>query len=89
MHWQYSTGGKTRLGRITKRGDKYLRTLLVHGSWAVIAGLGEKSDRLSNWLRDTATRRGYNRAAVAVAAKNARIIWAMLMAKTEYQVKTC
>uniref|UniRef100_UPI00131BF345 transposase n=1 Tax=Thaumasiovibrio occultus TaxID=1891184 RepID=UPI00131BF345 len=49
---QYSTGGKPRLGRISKRGDKYLRTLLVHGARAVITNLGEKEDKLSTWCRE-------------------------------------
>ncbi|WP_182029242.1 IS110 family transposase, partial [Vibrio sp. B1FLJ16] len=72
---QYSTGGKPRLGRITKHGDKYLRTLLVHGARTVIANLGDKQDRLSQWCRGVLERRGMNRAIVALAAKNARIIW--------------
>lgn len=49
---QYSTGGKTRLGRITKPGDKYLRTLLIHGTRAVLATLRNKQDRTSCWLRE-------------------------------------
>lgn len=82
---QYSTGGKTRLGRITKRGDKYLRTLLVHGARTVIANLGDKQDRLSQWCRRVLERRGMNRAIVALAAKNARIIWSLLHNQTEYE----
>lgn len=84
---QYSTGGKIRLGRITKRGDKYLRTLLIHGTRAVIAGLADKNDRLSCWVRELVARRGYKRAAVAMAAKNARIIWALLMNQTEFKTQ--
>ena len=75
---QYSTGGKTRLGKITKRGDVYLRTLLVDGSRAVLARVGEKTARQAAWLRSLIERRGFGRAAVAMAAKNARTIWAML-----------
>ena len=82
---QYSTGGVTRLGRITKRGDKYLRTLLVHGARAVVARAKSKTDWLSQWVNDLIERRGMRRAIVAVAAKNARIIWALLTHKTEYQ----
>ncbi len=82
---QYSTGGKVRLGRITKRGDKYLRTLLIHGTRAVIAKLPDKNDRLSRWARELVERRGYKRAAVALAAKNARIIWALMMNQTEFK----
>jgi transposase len=82
---QYSTGGKTRLGRITKQGDPYLRMLLIHGTRAVLATLGEKQDRVSGWLRALIARRGYKRAAVALAAKNARIVWAMLARGEDYR----
>jgi transposase len=82
---QYSTGGKTRLGRITKQGDVYLRTLLIHGTRAVIAKLVEKDDRLSRWVRSLVERRGYRKAAVALAAKHARIIWAMLAKDAPYR----
>lgn len=83
---QYSTGGKTRLGRITKQGDKYLRMLLIHGTRAVLAALRDKQDRTSCWLRELIARRGYKRAAVALAAKNARIVWAMLTRGEAYRV---
>lgn len=82
---QYSTGGKPRLGRITKHGDKYLRTLLVHGARTVMANLRDKQDRLSQWCRSILERRGMNRAIVALAAKNARIIWSLLHNQTEYE----
>lgn len=75
---QHSSGGKARLGSITKAGDAYLRSLLVLGARAVIANLGEKQDRLSRWVRGLVERRGYWRAAVAIAAKNARMAWAVL-----------
>ena len=83
---QYSTGGKTRLGRITKQGDKYLRMLLIHGTRAVLATLKDKQDRMSCWLRELIARRGYKRAAVALAAKNARIVWAMLTHAQDYRL---
>jgi len=82
---QYTTGGKIRLGRITKRGDVYLRTLLIHGTRAVLAMLKDRQDRVSCWLRELVDRRGYKRAAVALAAKNARVIWALLVKGTEYE----
>jgi len=82
---QYSTGGKTRLGRITKQGDVYLRTLLIHGTRAVLARVGERTDRASSWVRSLIERRGYKRAAVALAAKNARTIWAMLAKNQAYR----
>ncbi|MBP0623389.1 IS110 family transposase [Cupriavidus consociatus] len=75
---QYSSGGKSRLGSITKAGDAYLRGLLVIGARAVIANLSEKQDRFSRWVRSLVERRGYWRAAVAIAAKNARMAWAIL-----------
>ena len=75
---QYSSGGKERLGRITKAGDRYLRSLLVMGARAVLSGLGDKQDRFSRWARSLVERRGYWRAVVAIAAKNARLAWAVL-----------
>lgn len=75
---QYSSGGKARLGRITKAGDSYLRSLLVMGARAVLSGLGDKQDRFSRWARSLVERRGYWRAVVAIAAKNARLAWAVL-----------
>jgi transposase len=75
---QYSSGGKERLGRITKAGDSYLRSLLVMGARAVLSGLGDKQDRFSRWARSLVERRGYWRAVVAIAAKNARLAWAVL-----------
>lgn len=83
---QYSSGGKTRLGRITKAGDAYLRSLLVMGARAVLAGLGEKQDRFSRWARSLQERRGYWKAVVAIAAKNARLCWAMLKYGEEFKL---
>lgn len=75
---QYSSGGKSRLGRITKAGDAYLRSLLVMGARAVLALAAQREDRISRWARALAVRRGYWRAVIAVAAKNARLAWACL-----------
>jgi transposase len=75
---QYSSGGKTRLGSITKAGDGYLRTLLVLGAKAVLAAAKSKDDRLSRWALALEERRGYWKAVVAIAAKNARMAWAVL-----------
>ena len=69
---QHSTGGRTRLGRITKRGDVYLRYLLVHGARSVMVRVGDKTDPKSTWARELKQRRGFNKATVALAAKNAR-----------------
>lgn len=75
---QHSSGGKARLLGITKRGDCYLRTLLVHGARAVLNVAGRKDDPRSRWVMNVATRRHKNVAAVALANKMARIAWALL-----------
>jgi transposase len=75
---QYSSGGKTRLGRITKAADAYLRTMLILGARAVLAAAKNKTDALSRWAIALEQRRGDWKAVVAVAAKNARRAWAML-----------
>ena len=84
---QYSSGGKTRLGRITKAGDPYLRSLLVMGARAVLAGLGDKQDGFSRWARTLQERRGYWRTVIAIAAKNARLAWAVLRYGEEFRLK--
>ena len=70
---QYSSGGKARLGRITKAGDAYLRSLLVMGARAVLNAAKGKTDSLSRWALAVQERRGYWKAVVAIAAKNARM----------------
>ena len=75
---QYSSGGKQRLGRITKAGDSYLRNLLILGARAVLVASKNKTDRLSRWAQSVEQRCGYWKAVVAIAAKNARMVWAML-----------
>ena len=75
---QYSSGGKTRLGRITKAGDAYLRSLLIMGARAVLAAAKGKTDGISRWALALQQRRGYWKAVVAIAAKNARMAWAVL-----------
>ena len=82
---QYTTGGHVRLGRITKRGDVYLRTLLIHGTRAVLSATRDKPDRLSRWAEALRTRRGTRKAAVALAAKNARIAWVLLARGGDYR----
>lgn len=83
---QYTTGGVVRLGRISKRGEKHIRTSLIHGARAVIANCKNKTDKVSLWVKDLVERRGFKRATVALAAKNARLIWALLRSEKEYQV---
>ena len=82
---QYTTGGHIRLGRITKRGDTYLRNCLVHGARSVVTALGDKTDRISCWVRQLIERRGYLRAVVALAARNARLIWTLMMKQEDYK----
>jgi transposase len=81
---QHSSGGKDRLLGISKRGDAYLRTLLIHGARAVLRVSGEKDDLRSRWLQSLCSRRNKNIAAVALANKNARIVWALLTKKTDF-----
>ena len=71
---------------ISKRGDAYLRTLLIHGARAVLRVSETKTDSLNCWLQNLCSRRNKNIAAVALANKNARIIWAILTKKTDYQM---
>ncbi len=75
---QYSSGGKARLGHITKAGDAYMRSLLVLGARSVLNAAKNKTDSTSRWAVALAERRGYWRAIVAIAAKNARMAWASL-----------
>jgi len=79
---QYSSGGKPRLGRITRTGDAYLRGLLVMGAKAVLAAATKappgRPRTLGRWACAVAERRGYWRAVIAIAAKNARLSWAVL-----------
>lgn len=75
---QHGSAGKAGLGRISKRGDAYLRTLLIHGARAVLRHAARKTDRRSRWLQGLMARRNKNIAAVALANKNARIAWVLL-----------
>jgi len=75
---QYSTGGRSRLGHISKRGDAYLRNLFVQGARSVLQTAPMHQDRLSRWALELQARRGYYRTLVAIANKNARIAWALL-----------
>ncbi len=75
---QQSSGGRTRLLGISKRGDRYLRTLLIHGARAALGKADGKQDPRSLWLCKMRERRHPNVVAVALANKNARIVWAML-----------
>jgi len=75
---QNSSGGKTKLGRITKAGDSYIRTLLVLGARSLLISAKNKKDPVSRWALQLKERRGFGKAVVAIAAKNARMCWATL-----------
>lgn len=82
---QHSSGGKPRLFGITKRGDRYLRMLLVHGARAVVTQAARRDDPFSRWINALRKRRGMNVTVVAVANKTARVIWAMLAKDQDYR----
>lgn len=81
---QYTTGGKPRLYGISKRGDKRLRALLIHGARAVVRHAARKADPLSRWIQAVQARRGTNVATVALANKLARIAWVLLTRAESY-----
>ncbi len=94
---QHSSGGKPTLLGISKRGDRYLRTLLIHGARSVIEAAErrtkpvvlEASTQQRSWLQALVLRRNKNVAAVALANKNARVIWALLAQDRHYQAGYC
>jgi transposase len=75
---EHSSGGKQHLMSISKRGDRYIRSLLIHGGRAVVKTAVNKNDYFITWVQRLHHERGYNKAAVAVANKNARHLWAMM-----------
>jgi transposase len=82
---QHSSGGKERLLGITKRGDAYLRTLMIHGARSALRTAKSKDDPVSQWALRLAARSHSNVACVALANKTARMAWAMLRYDSEYQ----
>lgn len=82
---QHSSGDRRVMMGISKRGSQHLRTLLVHGARAVVRTATRKTDARSNWVNELRQRRGHNRATVAVANKNARVIWAVLRSGDQYR----
>lgn len=71
---------------MTKKGDKHLRTLFIHGARAVVrVAMNNNNGSLYQWVNQLKERRGFNKTTVAVTNKNARIIWSMLRNDTEYQ----
>ena len=81
---QHSSGGKQTLLGISKRGDSYLRTLLIHGARAVLRVAERKAEYANSWLAGVMERRNHNVAAVALANKHARIVWALLAHDREF-----
>lgn len=75
---QNSSGDKIRLQGISKRGDSYVRKLLIHGARSIVKNCEKKMDKRNQWVAEKKYRSGYNKAAVALANKNARIIWAIM-----------
>jgi transposase len=84
---QNSSGGKASLGRITKRGDEYLRTLLIQGAKSAVMSAGKRADPNSRWLVQLTARVGWQKACVAMANKNARILWAVMTRERGYDPK--
>ena len=82
---EHSSGHQRRLGSITKRGNGYLRYLLVHGARSVVRTAGTKTDPRSRWLQALKARAGHNRTTVALANKNARIVWAVFHSGQPYR----
>lgn len=82
----HTTGGKPRLLGISKRGNKYLRTLLIHGARAALPSLARSSTPLGMWLRNLLARRHRNTVVVALANKLARIAWAALRRGSAFDV---
>ena len=82
---QNSSGGKSNLGAITKRGDSYLRTLLVQGAKAAVLTGKHNLDPISQWVMALRQRSGWQKAAVALANKNARILWALMTQERTYE----
>lgn len=75
---QHSSGGKPGWLGISKRGDRSVRSLLIHGARAIVSGAATKTDPRSRWIAEKPRLRGTNRACVAVANKHARILWAFM-----------
>lgn len=82
---EHSSGGKQQLGRITRRGNSYVRKLLIQGAWSLIRHIQGADDRLSQWGRQLIERQGKHKAAVALANKLARIIWVLLARQEHYR----
>jgi transposase len=83
---QYSTGGRSRLGRISKHGNSYIRSLMVGGARAVVQYANKKETRLSKWICTIKEKKGYNVAVIALVNKNLRVAWALLTKGEDYDI---
>ena len=84
---QHSSGGKHNLGGITKRGDTYLRSLLIQGAKSAVMTAHKRSDPISLWVTALRERSGWQKAAVALANKNARILWAVMTKREAFDAR--
>ena len=84
---QNASGGEASLGRITKRGDNYLRTLLIQGAKSAVMSAGKRDDSTSKWLQQLTARVGWQKACVAMANKNARILWEVMTREAGFDAK--
>lgn len=84
---QYGTGGHIQLRGVSKSGDRYLRTLLIHGARAAITRGLEKRPLLAQWVQPIIARQGFNTAVVALANKLARIAWVVLTSGQPFDMK--
>jgi transposase len=84
---QHSSGDKQVYLGMSKRGNRYIRKMLIHGARSVLKTCHDKTDKLSRWLQALIERRGFNKATVALANKNARILWAMASKDQGYEVR--
>ena len=82
---QHTTGGHDRLYGITKRGDSYVRSMVVHGARAVVSRAKGKTDALSHWINQLVARRGFNKAAIALTNKMIRIAWVLVTRGERYK----
>jgi transposase len=81
---QHSSEGKSQLGRISRRGDVYIRRLLIQGAHTILRHIGRRSGHRADWIRNLVARRGKKVAAVAIANKNARMAWRLLAGGLPY-----
>jgi len=82
---QYASGDTSRMGRITKRGNPYLRKQLIHGARAIVSRAATKNDALSAWINQLRERKSFNITVVATAHKLARLMWVLLKKQETYQ----